>query len=180
MSQWTHSSKNKLCEPSQPYKIFCKINYFGHKLHIDQNEKLVSIGVTHIVAWDGYSGKIVGFLTLPVKNNVVIYDGVYRSVCCMYIPPVLYYYTYMQHEIIIQSNDLGCTSSLSSVIIIIIQAHIFHLYRSVIEQYGLFDQLRIDHGREFYLIMFIQEQVRATFGSRAVTPYIQSTSKEVK
>ena len=78
-------------------------NYFGHKLHIDQNEKLVSFGVTHIVARDGYSGKIVGILTLPVKNNVAIYDGVYRSVYCMYIPPVLYY-TYMQHEIIIQSK----------------------------------------------------------------------------
>ena len=79
-------------------------NYFGHKLHIDQNEKLVSFGVTHVVARDGYSGKIVGFLTLPVKNNVAIYDGVYRSVYCMiiiiqYLQLVLYYYTmsYMQH-----------------------------------------------------------------------------------
>ena len=78
-----------------------------------------------------------------------------------------------------KANDLGCTHSLSPVIINIIQAHIFHLYRSVIEQYGLFDQLRIDHGWEFYLIMFIQKQVRAMFGSRAVAPYIQSTSKEV-
>ena len=55
-------------------------NHFSHKLHIDQNEKLVSFGVTYIVARDGYCGKTVGFLTLPVKNNVAIYDGVYRSV----------------------------------------------------------------------------------------------------
>ena len=55
-------------------------NYFGHKLHIDQNEKLINFGVTHIVARDGYSGKIVGFLTLPVKNNVAIYESVYRLV----------------------------------------------------------------------------------------------------
>ena len=47
----------------QPYKA----EYFGEKLHIDQNEKLVMYGVTHICAIDGYSGKIVGFICLPVK-----------------------------------------------------------------------------------------------------------------
>ena len=40
-------------------------HYFGHKLHIDQNEKLVMF---HICAIDGFSGKIVGFVTMPVKN----------------------------------------------------------------------------------------------------------------
>ena len=53
-------------------------NYFGHKLHIDQNKKLVAYGVTHIVARDGYSGKIVSFMTLPVKNNVAIYVEVFK------------------------------------------------------------------------------------------------------
>lgn len=33
--------------------------YFGKKLHIDQNEILVMFGVTHICAVDGHSGKIV-------------------------------------------------------------------------------------------------------------------------
>jgi len=28
-------------------------DYFGHKLHIDQNEKLVMYGVTHVTAVDG-------------------------------------------------------------------------------------------------------------------------------
>ena len=28
-------------------------DYFGHKLHIDQNEKLVMYGVTHVAAIDG-------------------------------------------------------------------------------------------------------------------------------
>ncbi|KAL5481523.1 hypothetical protein EMCRGX_G021702 [Ephydatia muelleri] len=41
----------------RPYRA----EYFGQKLHIDQNEKLVMFGVTHICAIDGYSGKIVGF-----------------------------------------------------------------------------------------------------------------------
>ena len=31
--------------------------YFGEKIHIDQNEKIVMFGVTHIVAVDGFSGK---------------------------------------------------------------------------------------------------------------------------
>ncbi len=52
-----------------PYRA----DYFGHKLHIDQNEKLVMFGVTHICGIDGYSGKIVGFITLPIKNCVEIY-----------------------------------------------------------------------------------------------------------
>ena len=40
--------------------------YFGHKLHVDQNEKLVMFGITYILARDGYTGKIVGS---SIKNN---------------------------------------------------------------------------------------------------------------
>ena len=53
-------------------------DYFGHKLHIDQNEKMVMFGVTHCCAVDGFSSKIVGFITLPVKNNYTIYDNLFR------------------------------------------------------------------------------------------------------
>ena len=52
--------------------------YAGHKLHIDQNEKLVMYGVTHIAAVDGYSGMIVGFISMPIKNNVDIYEHLYQ------------------------------------------------------------------------------------------------------
>lgn len=58
--------------------------YMGHKLHLDQNEKLVMFGVTHVIAVDGYSRKIVANTTMPVKNNLTIYDEVYRSV--LYVP----------------------------------------------------------------------------------------------
>ena len=54
--------------------------YFGHKVHVDQNEKLVMYGVTHVCARDGYSGMIVGYSTMPLKNNVTIYDCVFRYV----------------------------------------------------------------------------------------------------
>lgn len=57
-----------------PYTAHC----FGHKIHFDQNEKLVMYGVTHVIAVDGYSAKIVGYTTLPIKNNLSIYGNVYR------------------------------------------------------------------------------------------------------
>ena len=60
----------------QPYHA----DYFGHKLHVDQNEKLAMFGVTHIAAIDGYSAKIVGFVTMPIKNNLEIYEHLYRYV----------------------------------------------------------------------------------------------------
>lgn len=50
----------------------------GHKLHMDQNEKLAMYGVTHIVAIDGFSRKIVPHSTMPVKNYFTIYQEVYR------------------------------------------------------------------------------------------------------
>ncbi len=52
--------------------------YFGEKLHIDQNEKLIMYGVTHVCAIDGFSGKIVGFVSMAVKNNPIIYEKLYK------------------------------------------------------------------------------------------------------
>ena len=52
-------------------------SYFGQKLHVDQNEKLVMFGVTHICARDGYSGMVVAFASMSVKNNVEIYKHVF-------------------------------------------------------------------------------------------------------
>ena len=52
--------------------------YFGHKLHIDQNEKLIMFGVTHFIAVDGYSGMIVSHVTVPIKNNRLVYEYIYR------------------------------------------------------------------------------------------------------
>lgn len=54
--------------------------YCGHKIHLDQNEKLVRYGVTHVAAADGYSGKLLGIVTMPVKNSIVIYEKLFRYV----------------------------------------------------------------------------------------------------
>lgn len=70
--------QRRTCTARQLNPIPYYAEYFGHKLHLDQNEKLVMFGVTHICAIDGYSGKIVGFATMPVKNNLEIYSHVFR------------------------------------------------------------------------------------------------------
>ena len=57
-----------------PYRA----DYFGHKLHIDQNEKLVMYGVTHVIAIDGHSRFIVAHSLMPIKNNLIIYEEVFR------------------------------------------------------------------------------------------------------
>ena len=62
-----------------PYRA----DYFGHKLHFDQNEKLVMYGVTHVAAIDGHSRFVVGHAIMPIKNNLVIYD-IYRQVKLLY------------------------------------------------------------------------------------------------
>lgn len=101
-------------------------NYFGHKLHIDQNEKLVNYGVTYVLARDGYSGKIVGAAIMPQKNNEIIYEDVYRD-CVL--------------------------------------------------RYGLWDEIRVDHGREFYLTLYVQEQLRGEGrGDPYIAPYMQTSS----
>ena len=46
--------------------------------HLDQNEKLINYGVTHVISVDGYCGKIVTHITSAVKNNLIIYDKVWR------------------------------------------------------------------------------------------------------
>ena len=59
-------------------------DYFGHKVHLDQNERLKMIGVTHVMARDGYSGIIVAFPAMPVKNNLIIYDEIYSHFTMTY------------------------------------------------------------------------------------------------
>ena len=54
-----------------PYRA----DYFGHKLHLDQNEKLFMFGVAHVAAIDRHSHFVVAS---PIKNNILIYDQIYR------------------------------------------------------------------------------------------------------
>ncbi|XP_057293869.1 uncharacterized protein LOC130622420 [Hydractinia symbiolongicarpus] len=105
-----------------PYRA----DYFGHKLHIDQNEKLVMYGTTHVVALDGHSRFVVAAATMPVKSNPVIYS---------------------------------------------------HIYRKVLTTYCMFDQVRVDHGREFFLMLGMQEYLANIRGDQLSLPYQQTESK---
>ena len=71
---YTQACKHKVARMTNPASYIA--GYFGHKLHFDQNEKNVMLGVTHICAIDGFSRKIVAFSTMPVKNNCMIYDTI--------------------------------------------------------------------------------------------------------
>ena len=75
--------------------------YFGHKLHIDHNEKLARYGVTHIVARDGFSGKIICYSTMPVKNNLAIYESIFRYTCAFKILSISHtvFFTYNAYSI---------------------------------------------------------------------------------
>ena len=44
-------------------------DYFGEKLHLDQNEKLAMYGVTYVLARDGYSGKITSGAVMHTKTT---------------------------------------------------------------------------------------------------------------
>ena len=45
---------------------FYKAVFFGRKLHVDQNDKLVMYGVTHAEARDGYSRMILGYTKMAI------------------------------------------------------------------------------------------------------------------
>ncbi|XP_056281086.1 uncharacterized protein LOC130200657 [Pseudoliparis swirei] len=92
---------------------------------MDQNEKIVMFGVTHVLAIDGFSSKIVGQATMPVKNNLTIYNDVYRS---------------------------------------------------AVMEYGMWDQVRVDHGKDFYLTLFMQEKLASHRHNTERPPYLQTPS----
>ena len=94
--------------------------YFGHKMHLDQNEKLIHFGVTYVMARDG---RLLVVLLCPVK--------------------------------IIWSSMMKCLEL---------------LYWSLV-----CGTLCIDHGKEFYLTLYVQEKLRVGRGDRAVAPYVQTT-----
>ncbi|XP_038135443.1 uncharacterized protein LOC119779740 [Cyprinodon tularosa] len=49
-------------------------------------------------------------------------------------------------------------------------------YRRAVVTYGMWDQVRVDHGTEFYLCLFVQELLAEHRHNRERRPYIQTTS----
>ena len=70
-------------------------SYFGNKIHVNQNEKMVMFGVTHVLAIDGYSGRIVSAALMPIKNCVYIYEHVYMYVTILIHKYPRYYINFL-------------------------------------------------------------------------------------
>ena len=107
-----------------PYRA----SHYGEKLHLDQNEKIAMFGVTHILAVDGYSRQIVGFITLSIKNAIAVYNL---------------------------------------------------LLRPLLLREGIWEQVRVDHGGEFALVVSVQQSLatlRCT--QRHIHPVLQSMSRQ--
>ncbi|XP_057294025.1 uncharacterized protein LOC130622575 [Hydractinia symbiolongicarpus] len=120
--EWRRTETERLLNPV-PYQA----DYFGHKLHIDQNEKVAMYGVTHVVAIDGHTRYVTAGTTMAIKNNVKIHENIYRK---------------------------------------------------TLVTYGIPDQLRVDCGREFYLILGMQEHLALLRGNQAIECYRQTESKQ--
>lgn len=80
--------------------------------------KLSMYGVTHVMAVDGYSRKIVGMITIPVKNPITIYNT---------------------------------------------------LMKPLLETEGMWEQVRLDHGTEFAVVVTVQQHFSAAEANTAFT-----------
>ena len=136
-------------------------NYFGQKLHIDQNEKNVMFGVTHICAVDGFSRKIVAFTTMPIKTTTLFTrqcigitlrtTSIIRAICTVH-------------------TTISCICT--SVCLL--------LFRQIICHYGMWDQLRVDQGKEWYLMLYMQEQLAEYRRNPSAPPHLQTSSTQVR
>ncbi|KAK2823153.1 hypothetical protein Q7C36_019753 [Tachysurus vachellii] len=127
MHQSYHEARRQGARNLNPIPF--QAGYMGQKIHMDQNEKLAMFGVTHVLAIDGFSKKVVAHSTMPIKNNLAIYEDVFRE---QPMPAVL--------------------------------------------EYGIWDQVQVDHGKEFYLTLFIQELLTSHRHNQERRPYLQTSS----
>ena len=113
--------RSNTINPTSPIRYQAK--YFGHKLHVDQKEKLIEYGMTHVMSQDGFSGKVISFLTLPIKNNLAIYDKVYMA---------------------IYDKDMIRCTGMCHLHVLLIHDTSPLTYRAAVDIYGLWDQVRKD------------------------------------
>ena len=51
--------------------------------------------------------------------------------------------------------------------------------RETLLRHGLFDQVRGDHGKEFYLVLAVQDHPKGFRNNTSRQPYVQTQSKQV-
>ena len=52
-------------------------------------------------------------------------------------------------------------------------------FKMLVNQYGLWDQLRVDHGTEWALILYVQNILSGYRNDTSRLPYIQTSSRQV-
>ncbi|GAA6066837.1 uncharacterized protein LOC118560782 [Tachysurus ichikawai] len=50
------------------------------------------------------------------------------------------------------------------------------VFRPAVLEYGIWDQVRVDHGKEFYLTLFMQELLTSHRHNQERRPYLQTSS----
>ena len=138
---------------------YCQINprvyvahHFGHKLHVDQNEKLCMFGVTHVLAIDGYSEKILSLISMPKKTAMLYINTYFDKLSLLFIGSVIHM-IYVTHFLILNSELLST--------------------------FGIWDQIHVDHGTEWAIMLFMQKALSFYRNDRTVTPYVQTSSTNV-
>ena len=53
------------------------------------------------------------------------------------------------------------------------------LFRQLILDYGMWDQIRVDHGTEWALMLHVQSQLSRYRNDISKPPYVQTSSKKV-
>ena len=66
------------------------------------------------------------------------------------------------------------------IIICIINIIIYIFSRPALLKYGLWDQIRVDHGKEWVLSLYIQELLADQRTDTTRAPYLQTSSKLVR
>ena len=56
---------------------------------------------------------------------------------------------------------------------------VFFINRPAVLEYGMWDQIRVDHGNDFYLLLYFQEKMAYYRRNTRRAPFIQTMSKEV-
>ena len=127
-------------------------DYPRRKMHIDQNKKLVMYGATHVAAVDGYSGVILGLVTMHACQ---------KSYC------------HLRHAIQVKT-ERGMSSFCNNLVLSVLR------YQTNAQQFGLWDQLRVDHGREWCLLLHVQQLLVGHRYNTQRQPHIASTSTQAK
>ncbi len=55
---------------------------------------------------------------------------------------------------------------------------VYRMYRELMLKFGIWDQIRTDHGREFFLMHFVQDKLKDFRFNTQRTPFVQTSSRQ--